>query len=112
MPFIFLPVAPFLLTSFSDERSKAPRQDAGKSPTSTVATFSVPFWSLKKEHRQRLDAVHPVDSLSTVAPFLLTSFGDERSKAHGNLPLLVLEPYRQHQINEILAFLRQHLHRA
>ena len=26
MPFILLPVAPFLLTSFGDERSKAPRR--------------------------------------------------------------------------------------
>ena len=72
-------------------------------------------------------AVHPVGSLSTLAPFLLTSFGGERSKVcgwmplknsartptrNGNLPLLVLEPHRQHQINEILAFFRQHLHRA
>ena len=53
MPFIFLPVAPFLLTSFSDERSEAPRQDAGKSPTRNKKqkAFSCFLLSLPKEER-------------------------------------------------------------
>ena len=36
----------------------------------TVATFSVPFWSVKKEHRQRLDAVNlPAETKSFLAYF-------------------------------------------
>ena len=53
MPFILLPVAPFLLTSFSDERSKALRQDAVKSPPQRWRLFRFLFGRSKRNIHPR-----------------------------------------------------------
>ena len=50
-----------MLTSFGDERSKAcGGMPLKKHSKKLQKEFSGPFWSVKKEHRQRLAAVHPI----------------------------------------------------
>ena len=53
MPFILLPVAPFLLTSFSDERSKTPRRPPLKIQQETSKKFLLPFCFPKRKQRRR-----------------------------------------------------------
>ena len=77
-------VAPFLLTSFSDERSKA---CGGMLLKNTARNFKKSFRFLFGRSKRNIDNGWMPFVLLPAAPFLFTSFGDERSKACGGMPL-------------------------